>query len=92
MPLFLCANLAIEFVKIINSSLSASVIHNMRTKHRQIAYATYAKIQQNSRKENRLSQMLAKPISMVYDMPVRQSAVRTTMLIVHINVPIALAS
>ena len=35
---------------------------------------------------------LAKPISMVYDMSVRQSAVRTTMLIVHINVLIALAS
>ncbi len=36
--------------------------------------------------------VLAKPISMVYDMPVRQSAARITMLIVHINVPIALAS
>lgn len=46
-PLFLCANLAAEFVKIINSSLSASVIRNMRTKHRQIAHATYAKIQQD---------------------------------------------
>ena len=54
-PLFLCANLAIEFVKIINSSLSASVIHYMRTNHRQIAYATYAKIQQNSQKGNKLS-------------------------------------
>jgi len=43
-PFCLCANLAIEFVKIINSSLSASVIHNMRTEHRQIAYAVNAKI------------------------------------------------
>ena len=34
--------------------------------------------------------MLAKPISMVYDMPVRQSAVRIIMLIVHINILIAL--
>lgn len=64
----------------------------MRTKCRQIAYATYAKIQQNSRKENRFSQMLAKPISMVYDMPVRQSAVRIIMLIVHINILIALTT
>ena len=91
-PLFLCANLAIEFIKIINSSLSASVIHYMRTKHRQIAYATYAKIQQDSRKENEFSQTLAKPISMVYDMSVRQSAARTTMLIVNINVLIALTT
>lgn len=70
-------------MKIINSSLSASVIHNMRTKHRQIAYATYAKIQQDSRKENKFSQTLEKTISMVCDMSVRQSAARTTILIVH---------
>ena len=67
-------------------------MHNMRTKHRQIAYATYAKIQQDSRKENKFSQILAKPISMVYDMSVRQSTARTTMLIVHINILIALTT
>ena len=64
----------------------------MRTKCRQIVYATYAKIQQDSRKGTNFREALAKPISMVYDMSVRQSAVRTTMLIVHINVLIALAS
>ena len=64
----------------------------MRTKCRQIAYATYAKIQQDSRKENEFSQTLAKPISMVYDMSVRQSAVRIIMLIVNINVLIALTT
>lgn len=64
----------------------------MRTKCRQIAYATYAKIQQDSRKENEFSQTIAKPISMVYDMSVRQSAARTTMLIVNINVLIALTT
>ena len=36
--------------------------------------------------------VLAKPISMVYDMSVRQSAVRIIMLIVHINILIALKS
>ena len=66
--------------------------HYMRTKCRQIVYATYAKIQQNSRKENEFSQILAKPINMVYDMSVRQSTARTTMLIVHINILIALAT
>ena len=35
---------------------------------------------------------LAKPISMVYDMSVRQSAVRIIMLIVHINILIALTA
>ena len=35
---------------------------------------------------------LAKPISMVYDMSVKQSAARTTMLIVNINVLIALTT
>lgn len=66
--------------------------HYMRTKCRQIVYATYAKIQQDSRKENKFSQTLEKTISMVCDMSVRQSAARTTILIVHINLLIALAT
>ena len=42
------------------------------------------------KKGTNFRKMLAKPISMVYDMSVRQSTSRTTMLIAHINVLIAL--
>ena len=43
-------------------------------------------------KRTNFREALAKPISMVYDMSVRQSTARTTILIVHINILIALTT
>jgi len=84
--------LTIQFVKIITSNLLVSFIHKCEQNIVKLPMPHMSKFSRIHEKGTNFREVLAKPISMVYDMSVRQSAVRIIMLIVHINILIALTS